>query len=36
MLVVDVLITGIFFSFFSVYLDYISREKYKIYQRIQK
>jgi len=31
MLIVDVLFTGIFFSFFVLYLDHISREIDKIY-----
>ena len=36
MLVLDVIFTGIFFSFFVLYLDHISREIDKIYQGDQK
>jgi len=36
MLVLDVIFTGIFFSFFVLYLDHISRDIDRIYQRQQK
>ena len=32
MLVLDVIFTGIFFSFFVLYLDHISRDIDRIYQ----
>ena len=36
MLVLDVIFTGIFFSIFVLYLDHISRDIDRIYQRQQK